>query len=312
MPRKSSKLIRSGADYQNRNWVFTYYKIDVPLDFSKHPIVRFAEWQLEECPTTKRRHFQGYFVCEQNIKKPAADKIVFCEEEGSRTYVSGMKFDLKYSENYCSKDKTKIDGPWTYGERPRQGERTDILDIYERIKEGADNEKLGAEFGWNYMRNRTFFDLYRINNLPSRTWKTNCYVLWGPRGSGKSTKAKQLMGTEDKKIVFTKRKDNKWWDGYNQHPIVFIDEFIGQLDMQEMNMICGTNEHTVEYKGGTLPYLAKDVYICSEYHWSKWWGKKTGRIEDYPHSFERRITRVYQFNTTRPEGYPNFETEIID
>lgn len=94
--------------------------------------VRFAQWQLEKCPDTQRLHHQGY------IQLKAQKGIKWMKSHiHSTCHFASCAGSEQANDLYTSKCTSKVEGPWTYGEKATQGSRTDIKAFVDNIKEGG-------------------------------------------------------------------------------------------------------------------------------------------------------------------------------
>lgn len=141
------------------------------------------------------------------------------------TYVHFSPCRGTASENisYCSKD----DNYFEYGEEPKQGERKDLAQLRDMIKnEGLTINEILTEYDPNiyYMWGRTLKEYCNYyDNLIKRNFVTTCEWLYGKTKLGKSKYAFEQI--KDKSHYIHSIKDNGWWDGYKGEEVVIIDEF---------------------------------------------------------------------------------------
>lgn len=105
--------------------------------------LRYAIWQIEECPETHRTHVQGYLELPKTkrftgIKALFRDQSVHLEERrGSRTQ----------ARDYCRKDESRVQGPFEHGTWINgPGERTDLHAVREAIFNGANQNTIDDLF----------------------------------------------------------------------------------------------------------------------------------------------------------------------
>lgn len=114
---------------QYQNWVFTAYEVCEPYggasnvrllstadvsDLRFHEDVIRARWQLEQCPNTQRVHVQG--MCRMDKRMVFSSAKQRLEQTfGKTTHVEHMKGTWDESSAYCSKDKTRLFGPFAFG-----------------------------------------------------------------------------------------------------------------------------------------------------------------------------------------------------
>lgn len=93
-----------------------------------------------------------------------------------------------------------------------------------------------------------------------RDWKPEVIWLTGPSGSGKSRRAREICGED----VYTKNTGHKWWDGYDGHEDVILDDFRDSWwPITYMLALIDRYEFQVEYKGGMRQMRAKRIIITS-------------------------------------------------
>lgn len=115
-----------------RNFCFTRWNC-TPID-SLPKGINFLIYQLEQCPTTGKLHFQGYAQCE---KKIGLNKIKDLFNDKSM-HIEEARGSAEDNIKYCSKDKSRVEGTKTrkLGEPKVQGKRSDLDLIWESIEEG--------------------------------------------------------------------------------------------------------------------------------------------------------------------------------
>lgn len=144
---------KSADDSKNAravNWCFTYHGInqlnrilldDVIKNWStdgtpENNFIKYAFYSIEQGKRNGTIHAQGLLV----MKKQTYWSVInnaFNQMIGFKGVFNVMKGTLKQNEDYCSKDDTHLEGPFVFGERPKnsRGKRTDLEDIKEMIKE---------------------------------------------------------------------------------------------------------------------------------------------------------------------------------
>lgn len=85
-----------------------------------HEKITRAAVQKEKAPETGREHFQGYLSLTAPMRLSGVKAIL----KDDTAHLEVCKGTPKQSWDYCTKEDTRIDGPWTYGEAPKgQGAR---------------------------------------------------------------------------------------------------------------------------------------------------------------------------------------------
>lgn len=236
---------------QSRGWTWTLN------NYTDQELEDLAEFQCcyvifgkEVAPTTGTPHLQGYFY----FPKKATFKLV--RSMLPRASFRKSKGSPADNIRYCSKDGDVYE----YGERPCQGKRKDLDILKEKIlkKEQITMREVSLTCT-SYQGVRMAETLLKYHE-PKRNWKP--YVKWihGPTGTGKTRLAMEELGED----CYVAMETNKWWDGYDAHEHVLIDDM--RKDFCKFHVLLRLLDRyafTVEYKGGSRQFLAKKIYITS-------------------------------------------------
>lgn len=129
-----------------RNWMLTFW--NEPKGYEGK--VRYLVYQCEIAPNTGKEHYQGY--CEfkekisvRQIKKLFDDNTIHCEPRFGKQ---------EQAIEYCTKIASRKEGcePVVYGTPARQGERSDIAEIYEDVQNGDTLREILINHRHNAMR----------------------------------------------------------------------------------------------------------------------------------------------------------------
>jgi len=87
--------------------------------------------------------------------------------------------------------------------------------------------------------------------------------------------------------VYFKNSNTKWWDGYTGQDNVVLDELRpgGELNLTELLRLSDRYPHTIEFKGGSCQFVAKQLWITSHFH-----PVDFCKIGDDPQELLRRMT----------------------
>lgn len=232
-----------------RAWCFTSYDLEIqPL---KEEDLKYLIRGKEVCPTTGRDHIQGYVVF-KNAKSMSAVKKWFKEPA---MHLERAKGSPKQNYEYCSKEGAFCE----LGELPKQGKRSDIEDVRAVIDEGGGMRDV-VDVASNYQCLRTGELLLKYIER-KRDWKPEVFWFYGATGTGKTREAMELC--EDPWIS---NKNLQWWDGYDAHEDVIIDDFRGDFcTFHELLRILDRYPYQIMVKGGSRQLLAKRIFITCPY-----------------------------------------------
>jgi len=269
--------------HQCRGWAFTQYeKIDKYHERWK--TCGFVQWMIygrEVCPTTGRPHLQGALysaskLTMQQIKDGLNSQTIHLEP-----WYAGADANARY----CSKD---ADDVVEYGKRPRQGARTDLQKIKE-ICEEKKSMRAVIDEATSYQQLQVAKVIFTYIRPPTRD---NMEVHWyyGPTGTGKSHTAHMEAGED----AYVCNATNQWWDGYDGHKTVIIDDYRRDFcKFHELLRLFDKYPLRVPIKGAYLPLCMERIYITSPLHPRSTW---EGRTEEDIQQLLRRITFILHFS----------------
>lgn len=116
---------------KSRAWSFTAWcdKLEDPLE--DIPVTqwvnvagfKFVIFQKERCPSTGREHYQGYlfYSGHNGLTLTGVFKRLPWLLGSSACHLEPARGSVKDNVAYCSKEESKVAGPWTFGEEPAVG-----------------------------------------------------------------------------------------------------------------------------------------------------------------------------------------------
>lgn len=209
-------------------------------------------YQLETCPATGRQHIQGYARFSGAKRLGGLRQIFEAHWEVARG-------NEQANIAYCSKASTRIDGPWSFGDPAQPGKRKDIERAREIVQECGKMRKVVEEVN-SYQAIKAAEIILKYLE-PMRTWKPHVIWLHGSTGSGKTRWA-----FENCPDAYISGKDLRWWEGYDAHDDVIIDDFRADFcKFHELLRILDRYAYRIETKGGSRQLLAKKIIITCPY-----------------------------------------------
>lgn len=197
-------------------------------------------------------HLQGYVEFKTNHKLDRLKKL------SQRIHWEKRRGTSVEASDYCKKDGDYYE----IGElsKPNRGKRTDIDEVRELVNGGAGmKEVMQVTNSFQAVR---FAEKLITHAEKKRTWAPEVTWLWGPTGCGKTRRAFE----ETEGNAWISGRNLKWWDGYDAHENVIIDDFRADFcTFHELLRILDRYPYMVEIKGGTRQLLAKRIYITSCY-----------------------------------------------
>lgn len=96
-----------------RSFCFTIFG-----EWDKSPLesddFKCAVVQQEKCPETGKLHYQGFGMLQTPKRVTAIKKLLCCES----AHIEKTKGTPQQAWDYCTKEDTRVDGPWEFGPRP--------------------------------------------------------------------------------------------------------------------------------------------------------------------------------------------------
>ena len=246
----------------------------VPEDW---PGVRYAIWQLES-GENETPHLQGYVVMEKRKRLGGMKQLC------PRAHWEVRKGTHEQAKAYCSKEETRVDGPWEIGNmpnrEPKPGKRNDIHEFKESLLSCATMKDVFEKHPTTFMRYYRAAASIRLMYSRPRKFKTEVIVVYGETGVGKSRWADETYPD-----AYWKPPNSKWWDNYAQEEVIIMDEFYGWLPYCEMLRLLDRYPCQVETKGGSVNFAPKKIIILSNKAPEDWYDKTKCAWEP----LERRI-----------------------
>lgn len=271
----SNRTVRRFCFTWNDPTIHSYTKCeDFIKQFCKYGIVG-----AEFAPETGMHHLQGF--C--NLHKPTRFSTIKKHLDNSIHIEKANGSDIQNQE-YCSKSGIFFEE----GTPSSQGNRTDLKSVVEYINtEGTTLRDIATKHPETYIRYFRGIQqlLQLVRPIPERNFKTEVFYYWGPPGSGKSRKALEQARLLSNNIYYKPR--GLWWDGYEQHDSVIIDDFYGWIKYDEMLKIMDRYPYKVQIKGGFQEFTSKQIFITSNIDTCDLY-----KFHNFnPEAFDRRISQ---------------------
>lgn len=242
--------------FKSRWFHFTNYDMDYDWNhkYETENTIKYIAYGLEHTKSG-RPHHQGWMY----VKNPLYNTRRLLGTMHSEI----MKGNIDQNDSYCSKENELV----KIGIKPKQGNRRDISDIMDSIRENGessldiaqDNPNLWVQYGRR-------FDDYRRLLLPRRTWKTEVSVFWGESGTGKTSTAWELA--PNAAVVSF---HNGFIIGYSGEEDVIFDDFEdSSIPRQLFLQLTDRYPLKVNIKNGEMEWAPKRIIITSNFN-PKYW-----------------------------------------
>lgn len=266
-------VIEDDLSPQSRRWCFTVWNrassvlLQAVEISTGRPSVKYLVFQEEETPTTKKWHVQGYAEFASPLRRNALKRWFQDETANCRA----AKGSAEENRVYCTKEDSRIGGPFEKGEATRQGQRTDLEGLRQSIKEGADNRGLWEEHFPTMVKYHRAVAAYRLAVGQGNREPPEVIVYWGPTGTGKTRRVHHETGGAVCAVdVPHKIGASAWFDGYDGCANVLIDDFGGEYPINFFKRLTDRYRMIVPVKGGFVQWCPSKIYItsnCEPQHW---------------------------------------------
>lgn len=245
-----------------KNWCLTINNCDqfIPFDAIK---MGYLVQGKEVAPTTGTKHLQVYVQFLKKIRLTGVKKLY------PTAHIEPARGSPAQNREYCIKDGDFMES----GEPVKQGQRSDLNEFKLAIDNGINDGKgYGQIIGelrelnyGSYIRYERSLSRDIQRQIPSRSWETIGFIHWGDTGTGKT---RYCQTTFPGAFWLS---GSKWFDGYEGQSVVIIDEFYGWLPFSMLQRMLDRTPYSVETKGGTRKFLAKEVHFTSNKPLSEWY-----------------------------------------
>lgn len=247
---------------RSRNVCFTSWD-RLQLDPALWPGCTFATWQQELSPDGGRLHWQGY----AEFSGPQRWTTLHTLEgfDDPPAHFESRHGSQDQAIAYCNKEDTRLDGPWTFGEKNHQGERHDLMRVKAAIDAGQSMKRVADDHYQVWCKYHSAFRQYKRMTSIKRDWAMEIFIVIGPSGCGKTKFARDSFPDAYWK------PHGKWWDNYDGQDVVVIDEMYGnRMSFTELLNLMDRYPHSIECKGGTIEFTSRTLVFTTNQEPEEW------------------------------------------
>lgn len=164
---------------------------------------------------------------------------------------------------YCKKQKVIHEA----GSFPRQGERNDLKQVVNEVKEGKSiRQMVDANVIKNYQGFQYANALKKIYE-EKRTEKPDVIWYWGKPGCGKTHKSREILKSmTEEENIYEAMATGQWWEGYDGQEYVLIDDLRANfMVFNEFIKLIDKYPFRVQTKGSSRQFRAKVIIITSPF-----------------------------------------------
>lgn len=206
---------------------------------------------------------------------------------------------------YCTKQDSRVVGPWQFGEFPAERERTDIKRAIDIANDTRSLKNVALECPETFVKYHQGMQKY-VNFLlcDSELAHPPCVVvLWGQSGAGKTESAKAILRElgDYYRVPPVKRDSSPWFDGYFGQRNILIDEFKDSRWSYEFLLSTLSSEDQLPTKGGFTRVWAEVIIITCMTNPAHWYSNLFANQPELAFALERRIKFIYRATGRYPD-----------
>lgn len=302
----------TNEEKQFRNWMCTLWLDDLSLYDIREGLrdlaAKYAIWQLECGEETARPHWQLYMELGRGVRLSTV-----------RRYLPGGHYTCRRKSAeacraYCSKEDTRIDGPWEHGtfSPSKPGRRTDVERLHEAVLGGEEYASLWRSQPSMLKYYRGVTEMRKALEQPRTNAMPSVFVLWGGTGTGKSARVEWIAPMAYRVPKPAKSSMPLWFDRYKGEEDVVFDDYYGGVTFSTLLVLLDRYPTTVDCRGGSYTWRAKRIFFTSNVEPQRWYpAVEPERLA----ALTRRFTAVYNVTSldqALPSPFDTFDPSKFD
>ncbi len=205
---------------------------------------------------------------------------------------------------YCRKEEGRQGGPWELGVLSKgRGDRIDIAIFRDAIIGGMRAADLWTSYPKEMAKFPRMYNALKSTLRPRRTTELWVTLLYGKTGRGKTRMIYDKWEDDDEFWRWSCPNTTVWFDGYDGHQLVLLDDFAGRSSKMSLVMLLQVLDRypiMLPVKGSFVWWCPSNIAITTNIH-PKDWYKYDGREEQYK-ALRRRIHEVLSFDVKKENG----------
>lgn len=253
--------------------------------------IKYICGQLE-LATTGQRHLQGYVQLEKKQYLSWVKKNISMTAHWERQLAPCNET----ARDYCRKEETAIaDYPFVeYGTfTTKAGQRNDIIKFKDQILGQKRQIDLLDSFTMEMARYPKFYQMVRSLKRPRRESDLVVRLNYGSTGTGKT---RYCYDTYPDLYAVPQNNGTLWYDGYDLHDTVLIDDFAGKMSKLPLTSTLQLLDRypiQLPVKGGFTWWIPTTIIITTNIHpreWYDWFRRES----QWP-ALKRRFTEIWVY-----------------
>lgn len=250
--------------------------------------LRYLAYAEETCPTTGKKHLQGFAYAWKPMRFPAWKKLFV------GAHLEEMRGNFRENAAYCSKEGQLVE----FGEKPNENGKTCVVTMFmaglttgkplREVATDGDNMMTFCRYR-NGIRDLINFEREK-EILNGGFLKPELYIRIGPPGTGKSRWVFDKYGYANVTTMYTYQGGKFYVPGCLNDVVLFDDVQAGAIiPLALFKSLTDGHPKRVETKGSEILWRPKVIVVTSNSHPFEWWPNLT---ELDKAALERRITSI--------------------
>ena len=211
--------------------------------------------------------------------------------------------------DYCSKEDTRISGPYELGEFAQQGARSDLKTIVELVQSNATDEDIVKLFPTQFLLHidkiHKLREQQRYDENKKNERKVIVTYIYGPPGCGKTRYIVNKYGYGNFYRMTNYRKN--CFDFYDNEKVIVFDEFDSSLPITEMLNYLDVYPVQLPCRYSNKIANYDEVYIISNLKLSE---QYQNIQNEKPTQFQALLRRIHKIIRLDEKGQQHIERNI--
>lgn len=291
------------------------YQLDPASWHNEQFSCTFAAWQMELAPETNRLHWQIYAEFDERV--PFKVLHTWPGLDDPPAHFEPRRGSQRQAIEYCTKEDTRVDGPYFWGTKKEQGQRSDLDDMRRDLDRGDSLALVARNHFPVWVKYPSAVKSYQALQAADREGLPTVYIILGTTGTGKSRLARSMFPGAYWKPNFD------FWENYQYEDVVVLDEFYGhKMQYTDLLQLLDSTPLLVNVKGASAKMNSNTFVFTSNQHPRYWYKQETLEkhcpFGDYDQSpLKRRLDEFATFiwltnvNNMGPHPPPEPVLEIV-
>lgn len=233
----------------------------------------------DEVAGTGTPHLQGYL----ELRAPQRVNHVKGILGSQRIHMEVCRGTPDQNVEYCKKEGRVFHEFGTYA--GRQGRRTDLIEIQELLDSGESLVNVAQSHFGAFCRYSKAWCSYLALHAEPRNFRTQVVWHYGRTGSGKSRGVfQESQNLCQDSVCWLPDQTLTWFDGYNGHKGVVIDDFDGRAPIALLLRLFDRYPLKVPVKGSFVEWRPRIVWITSN--------ESPRSLYGHQHQYDALIRRI--------------------